>query len=361
MKAGQQTIETAGIKVVEVTDTVARRILNHNRRTLFSEGLGEGYAQGTVIGPGDVIDISIVEAPPAVLFSSAVPDGLGVGGNVRPTISSRELGLGQQMIDLDGRISVPFAGSIQASGQTPDQIERDIVARLRGKAHDPQVIVRRVINATSTITVLGEVGESGRIPLTAKGERLLDVLAAAGGPKQPLSKSVVQITRGNRTLMLPLLTVVDDGRQNIVLQPNDVVTILYQPLTFTVLGATGSNAEVPLEGDGIPLSRALGRIGGLQDNRADVKGVFIFRFEDPDALDPRQLAGGPRTSDGKVPVIYRINMVDPATFLVAQNFPIKNKDVLYVANAPLTDFTKFVNVVSSLTFTFVNLGNSIVR
>jgi polysaccharide export outer membrane protein len=361
VKASQQRIENAGIKVVDVTDSVARQTADLNRPALFSKELGEGFAEPTVIGPGDVIDISIVEAPPAVLFSSGFSNAqLPSGSTLRPTTVSSGLELPQQMVDLNGRITVPFAGSIQASGRTPQQIEQAIVSRLRGKAHDPQAMVRRVTNASSTVTVLGEVGQSGRIPLTAKGERVLDVLATAGGAKQPVSKSVVQITRGDRSLTLPLTTVIGDGRQNIVLQPNDVVTVYYQPYSFTVLGATGTNAEVPLEGTTVTLSQALGRVGGLQDNRADIRGVFVFRFEDPKALDPSLVAGARVTAEGKIPVIYRVDLKNPATLLVAQTFPIKNKDVLYVANTPLSDLGKFVGIVSSMTYSLVNLGTRVV-
>jgi polysaccharide export outer membrane protein len=91
----------------------------------------------------------------------------------------------------------------------------------------------------------------------------------------------------------------------------------------------------------------LGRVAGLQDSRADVRGVFIFRFEDPAALLPELRSTAKLTPDGKVPVVYRVNMKDPATFFIAQNFQIHNKDVLYVSNAPLADFQKFVNVIYS--------------
>jgi polysaccharide export outer membrane protein len=361
-KISDETIAGAGIKVVEVNDAVAHQILNQSRPVLFSEQLGEGNARSPEIGPGDIIDISIIEAPPAVLFTGGRAGTIDAAGStVRPTTVSSGLELPQQQIDLSGRITVPFAGSIQAAGRTPQQIEREIVSRLRGKAHDPQVVVRRVGNATATVAVLGEVQQSGRIPLTGKGERLLEVLASAGGTKQPIAKSVVQVTRGDRTIALPLSTVVDDARQNIILQSNDIVTVSFQPYTFTALGALGTNAEVPLEATAVSLSQALGRVGGLADNRAHVKGVFVFRFEDPAALDPQLLINARTTPDGKIPVIYRVDMSEPATLLVAQRFPIKNKDVLYVANAPLTDFAKFVNIVASLTFTAVNLGNTVAQ
>lgn len=362
-KINGEAIAGSGIKVVDVTDAVAHQVLNQSRPALFSDQFGDGYARSPQLGAGDIIDISIIEAPPAVLFTGALGGGLdaATGSTVRPNTVSSGLELPQQQIDLTGRITVPFAGSIQAAGRTPQEIERDIASRLRGKAHDPQVLVRRVGNATANVAVLGEVEQSGRVPLTGKGERLLEVLASAGGTTHPMAKSVVQITRGDRTVTLPLSAVVDDARQNIILQPNDVVTVAFQPYTFTALGAIGTSAEVPLEATAVSLSQALGRVGGLADNRAHIKGVFVFRFEDPAALDPQLLLNAPMTPDGKIPVIYRVDMSNPATLLVAQRFPIKNKDVLYVANAPLTDFAKFVNIVSSLTFTVVNLGNTVAQ
>jgi polysaccharide biosynthesis/export protein len=363
LKADQHTIEASGVKIIEVTDDVARRVSMANQTPLFSQELGEAVAEPTIIGAGDVVDITIIEAPPAVLFSGAISSAQLLTGAeaVRPTTVSSGLQLPQQMVDRNGRLTVPFAGSIQAAGRTPQEVEREIVSRLRGKAHDPQVVVRRVTNATSTVTVLGDVTQSGRIPLSAKGERLLDVLAAAGGAKNQISKSVVQLTRGERTLTLPLRIVISDARQNVILEPNDVVTVYYQPYTFTALGATGTNAEVPLEGTEVSLSQALGRVAGLNDNRADIKGIFVFRFEDPRALDPVVVAGARTTPDGKIPVIYRVDLTNPATLLIAQNFPIKNKDVLYTANAPLTDFAKFVNIVSAMTYTVLNVGNTVVR
>lgn len=361
-KITEQAIAGSGIKVVDVTDAVAYQTFNQSRKPLFSEQLGDGTARSPQIGPGDIIDISIIEAPPAVLFTRALGGTIDTAGStVRPNTVSSGLELPQQQIDLNGRVTVPFAGSIQAAGRTPQEIEREIVRRLRGKAHDPQVVVRRVANATATVAVIGEVKQSGRVPLTGKGERLLEVLASSGGTTQPIAKSVVQITRGDRTISLPLSTVVDDARQNIILQANDVVTVSFQPYTFTALGAIGTNAEVPLEATAVSLSQALGRVGGLADNRANIKGVFVFRFEDPAALDPQLLINARMTPDGKIPVIYRVDMSDPATLLVAQRFPIKDKDVLYVANAPLTDFAKFVNIVASLTFTAVNLGNTVAQ
>jgi polysaccharide export outer membrane protein len=182
------------------------------------------------------------------------------------------------------------------------------------------------------------------------------VIASAGGVKQPIGKTTIQVTRGRRVATLPLETVIHDPNQNIRLQSNDVVTALYQPFSFTSLGATGTAAEIPFEGTGLTLAQALGRVSGLKDEKADVRGVFIFRLEDPAALTPMIAANSRRTPDGRIPVIYRVNLRDPAALFVAQSFPIKNRDVLYVSNAPLSDFTRFMSIASSMAFTALGLG-----
>lgn len=342
---GEQAIENSQIKVVDVTDAVARNVIANMPHASFVEDLGEGRPIGSVIGQGDVLDIAIWEAPPATLFGSSGSD-LRLGSTSSGSLS-RGTPLPEQMVDSNGEIVIPFVGQVQAAGRTPQEIARTIASRLVGKAHQPQAIVRLSRNAAANVTVVGEVANSARVPLTSRGERILDVLATAGGVRQPVGKMTVQITRGMKVSSLPLETVIRDPRQNVRLEPDDVMTLLYQPYSFTALGAIGKNDELPFEATGLTLAQALGRISGLQDARANVKGVFIFRFENPSALDPAIRTTARTTPDGKVPVIYRINMKDPASLFIAQSFPIRNKDVLYVSNAPLADIQKFVSVIYS--------------
>lgn len=338
------------IPVVEVTEKVARQVASVQRRDRFDEIFANNHPNGYRVGPGDVLEVSIWEAPPAALFGSATLDPrLGAA-------TSRVTSLPEQMISHEGQINVPFAGSIAAAGKSPQQIEVEIARRLMGKANQPQVMVRVTRNTTSNVTVVGEVAQSQRMPLTAQGERLLDAIAAAGGVRQPLSKVTVQLTRGSKVASMPLDQVVQVPAANVELAPGDVVTVHYQPLSFTVLGAAGKNEEVNFEAQGISLGQALARAGGVQDARADTRGVFVFRFEDPRALDA-SLRSGPMTPDGRAPVVYRLDLRNPASFLVAQGFPIHNKDVIYVANAPAAELQKFMNILSSSVFTAVNVLN----
>lgn len=347
----QERVDSS-IPVIEVNDAIARRLLAVQRTDSFAEALSVKAPPGYVVGAGDVLEVSVWEAPPATLFGAAVVDPrAGV-------TSTRQTTFPEQMVNVEGVIHVPFAGTVSVVGKTPRQIEVEIARLLAGKANQPQVLVRVIRNATSYVTVVGEVAASTRMPLTAKGERLLDAIAAAGGVRQPVGKITLQLSRGGKVLAMPLDSVIQDPRQNVYLQPGDVVTALFQPLSFTALGATGKNEEVNFEAQGISLAQALGRMAGLRDTQADARGVFIFRFEDPVAVkvDNQPL---PQTPEGKVPVVYRVDLKDPRSFLVAQNFPMKNKDVVYVANAPGAELQKFLTLLTSSLFSvssLVNLG-----
>ena len=336
----------AAIQVVEVDDTVTRRLLAQRTQYLFSETLGQVAGPYSGIGPGDVVEISIWEAPPATLFGAGTPSATD---SRSATSGARAVVLPDQMVDRDGSLNVPFAGKVQAAGQTLRAIEAEIVKRLTGKAHLPEVTLRQTRNVSAAVTVVGEVASSARVPLTPAGERLLDALALAGGVRQPVSKMTLQVTRGANYYAMPLDSVIRDPRQNVPLRAGDVVTAIFQPLSFTALGATGKNEEINFEAQGITLAQALARAGGLIDSRSDAQGVFIFRMEPQAALDwPRQPVS--TTPEGMVPVVYRVDLRNPSSFFVMQSFAVNSKDILYVSNAPATELQKFLNLVFSVAY-----------
>lgn len=347
-----------GIVLVEVTDDVARRALAAQHRQDFKEVFGDVAPPHIAVGAGDTLEVSVWEAPPAALFGATTLDY-----RMGPKTSSQAIVLPEQVVTAAGTINMPFAGTIPVAGRSLADVEQEIAKRLKGKANDPQVVVRIVRNASSNVTVVGEVATSTRMALTPRGERLLDALASAGGTRQPIGKLTVQLTRESnvngrrvaRVAALPLETIIADPAQNILLQPGDVVTALFQPNSLTVLGATARNEEVNFEAQGISLAQMLARVGGVQDQRADAAGLFIFRFEDPKVLN---LDAKVRTTpDGRVPVIYKVNLKDPASFFVAQDFPMRNRDVVYVANAPAAELQKFLTLISSVVVPTVTIDN----
>jgi polysaccharide export outer membrane protein len=337
----------AAIQIIDIDDAVTHQLLAQRELRLFSETLGNKRIASRTVGPGDMLEVTIWEAAPATLFGTAPVTTNTSTSMVIPT--SHATTLPDQPVDDEGLILVPFAGRIPAAGQTLTSIEGEIVSRLKGKANQPEVMVRMTRNLSSNATVVGEVNASTRVPLVPGNERLLDALAAAAGVRQPVNKMTIQVTRADSVYSLPLETIIRDPRQNVPLQPGDVVTALFQPYSFTALGATGKNEEVNFETQGITLAQALARSGGLIDARSNARGVFVFRFEPKAALDwPHQPVM--TTAEGMVPVAFRIDLSDPASFFAIQSFPIENRDILYVSNAPITEVQKFLNVLFTVAY-----------
>ena len=340
----------AAVQLVDIDEGVTRRLLAQRVQRLFSEDLADDGRGGLVIGRGDGLEILIWESPPAALFATSPADP-------RVLATAGAFTLPEQIVDAEGYVSVPFAGRIRAAGETPQSVAAEVVQRLKGRANKPEVLVRQTRNVSATVTVVGEVTQSLRMPLTAGRERLLDALAAASGVRQPVHKTTVQITRGNQFHTLPLDTVIRDPRQNVQLRAGDVVTALFQTGSFTALGATGRQEEISFEAQGISLAQGLARVGGLLDSRASPQGVFIFRFERKDALDwPRSPVAV--TPEGMVPVVYRLDMRDPSSFFAMRSFAINDRDIVYVSNAPAAELQKFLNMVFSITYPVLNLVNT---
>ena len=80
---------------------------------------------------------------------------------------------------------------------------------------------------------------------------------------------------------MPMERLVSNPAENIYAQPGDVLTLVRVPQTYSVLGATGQNAQITFNAERITLVEALAKAGGLQDLRSDPTGVFLFRFEPP--------------------------------------------------------------------------------
>jgi polysaccharide export outer membrane protein len=211
-------------------------------------------------------------------------------------------------------------------------------------------------NVANTVTVIGEVTTGARVPLTTRGDRVLDVVATAGGIRTPAHETFVTLLREGKSVRIPMQAILKDPAENVYVRAGDVVSVAREQQTFTAAGATGGNAVVPFDAIGITLDQAIARAGGINDNRADPTGVFVIRYELPGEYDqlglPRPLPG----TTGDVPVIYRLNMRDPSGFFLSRRFPIRNKDILFVSNASSLELQKMMSIL----LPFLGVGASAV-
>lgn len=350
---GQQNQQVLpDVEVMDVDNSVAQALYQTQVKQSFAQ-LGGGSVSAGVIDIGDVLDIMIWETPPAVLFGGAL-SSLGSG-------SAQQTKLPEQIVTSQGTISVPFIGNIVVAGKTPTQVQEIIKGRLSKMANQPQVMVRLVQNNAANVSII-RAGNSVRMPLTSAGERVLDAVAAVGGSTSNVQDTNVQLTRGNIVKTVALEDLVANPNQNIRLKRGDVVTLITNPNSFTSMGAVGSTQEIGFSARGLSLAEALGRMGGLQDRRADARGIFVFRYTRLAdlALDKQEkwFAQGYQP-ESEIPVVYRLNLTDANSLFWMQRFPIKNKDVVYVSNAPLAEVQKFLQFVFSPVVSGVNSVNNL--
>lgn len=327
--------------VAELTPSVLSVMDSLPRPTLLGLFGRREAAPSAVMGIGDVAQVTVWEAASGGLFSSPALNGLSAG--------SHSASFPEQTVSRDGTITVPYAGELHVAGRTPHQVEAMIVRRLAGKAIEPQAIVSVTRNASNTATVLGEVTNGARVPLSLRGDRVLDVVAAAGGVRAPIHESFVVLSRGAATARVPMQTLVSEPRENVYVHPGDILTVVREPQTFTAFGATGHNALVPFDAVGLSLEEAVAKAGGLLDTAADPRGVFLMRAEPVEVarrLDPAYpIPPGAAT----VSVVYRADLKDANTYFMARRFPLRNKDVLYVSTSPSTEFFKALQLFGAAT------------
>jgi polysaccharide export outer membrane protein len=309
-------------------------------------------------GIGDVVAVTIFEAAAGGLY---IPAEAGV----RP---GNFVTLPIQPIDSKGLISVPYAGRVQAAGKTPLQVEQEIIAKIKDRAIEPQVVVSLVTQNTSLITVLGEVNNSttasptGRIPAQPAGERLLDVITRAGGLKDQGQDTWVVLERHGHRAAVPFGSLIYEPGNNIWAWPDDTIYLYKEPQTYIAFGASGQQGNFQFSSGNqssawrMTLAEAVAAAGGLIDIQADPGSVFLYRRE------PRELAEllGVDCSkmDGPtVPIVYSVSFSDPAGYFLATRVQMHNKDVIFAANAQAVEITKFAAFFNSLMSIPLTAGN----
>lgn len=307
-------------------------ILSQYRVTAFAQRFAAPRpAPNQIVGVGDVLSITIFEAGQGGLFSSDY--------GARVTLTQR--------VDSDGSITVPYAGRVKAGGEAPSSVERRIVAALEGRAIQPQALVQITETVQRSYVVNGDVGSPGRKPITAAGDRILDAIANAGGARQATYETRITLQRGSNQASAIMKDMIDNPGENVYVLPGDRLFVTRDPEIFLAFGAVSRPGPVDFGNEKLSLLEAVGKSGGLVDSRSDPGAFFVFRYEPESAVKQMKPDYDGRYGP-KVPVVYRVNLRDPRAYFYAKNFTIRDRDVLYVANAAATELQKFLGIIGSV-------------
>ena len=304
--------------------------------------------RGEILAKGDRVSVTLFEPTGGGLIGGGP---IADGGPMRT--------LPPQVVDARGFIRVPYAGEIAVDGLDTFAAARRIETALTGQAIEPQAMVALTGSPASAVTILGDAIAGGaRVPFTGAEERLLDVIAAAGGFSRPLYETRVRLTRGTAVAEMRADDLVADPGSNLRVHPGDVIAVMHRPRSFVVLGAVEEPSQIPFRQSRVKLAEALAQAAGLSNTRANPEGVFLLRRERPEMLAALELEAPPEPA----PVIYRLGLTRPSSLLAAQEFEVEDRDVLFVANADITPVEQVLRLVGLLlgpVNTAILLGNTV--
>ena len=283
-----------------------------------------------MIGPGDVLSVTIFEAGVA-LFGGGGQLAANEAGGFDPSVRAQTLP--PRRVDDNGMIDIPYVGAIQVLGNTVADVQTKIRDGLRSLSQNPQVLVSREEVVGNSIIIAGEVARPGRLVLQTNRETMSDVIALAGGYRGEAKDLTLLIERGDDLARLRLFDVLAGSYDRVRAYPGDRVTILDEPLLYSVLGASGRVQQVPFVRERMNVIEAIAAAGGPNGDTGDPKAIFLFRYTGPNKTQP---------------TVYHFNLMQAPTFFLAQRFALRDDDVLYFGNSESNQPRKLIQTIGQL-------------
>ncbi len=279
------------------------------------------------LGAGDVLNVAVFTDP-------TTPAGAEAGPGTAPA---------QVPVQADGTVFYPFAGKVKASGLTVEEMRAALAQKLTAYFPDPQIDVSVAEYNAQSVVVVGEVGTPRSVPLTAKPLQLLEAVNAAGGLTPLADTAHVTVQRGGRVYEVNLYAFLSEGlaRNNPLLKPGDIVTVRRRVAREAyVMGSVKAPSVVDLAQEPVTLTQAVARQGGLDEMRADARGLFVFR----------QPAG--RTT------VFKLDVSNPEGWLTGNRFPLQPGDVVYVTRSPLSKWNDTISRLLPTVYAGRNVSGS---
>ena len=310
--------------IISVNDRVTRAT-----SVLPTLGFTDAFKNASVVGSdviqaGDTLGLTIWEN---------VDDGLLASETSSSTI------LEEVQVDGAGFIFVPYAGRIKAAGNTTETIRRIITRKLEEQTPDPQVEVRREAGDGSTVSIVGAVGGQGVYAIERPTRTLSSMLARAGGVTVLPEVAQITVIRGQHRGKVWFQDLYEHPDMDIALRGGDRILIEEDTRAFVALGATGAQSRVPFESQTLSAVEAIAQVGGLLATAADPTGVFIFRNE-PEEIAETVL--GRQDLRGAQRMVYVLDLTEPNGLFLARDFAVRDDDLLYVTEAPFTQWNKTI-------------------
>lgn len=311
--------EPDGYRLVEITPDAIRE----SRKGAANPGstltpITPGKAAGEyIIGPGDVLTVIVWEHPELTNPTGEFRDPVSAG----------------RLVGADGTVFYPYAGNLQVAGKTPMQVQTEIARSLARVIKNPQVEVRVAGFRSQRIQITGEVRQPGLVTLDDMPKGVLEAINERGGLSENASRREAILVRDGAAHRIHLGSLLSGARPggNPELKAGDLVHVphMTEDQVF-VLGEVKKPAPVPLQYGFMTLTEALTISGGLDQLTANDSGVLVFRRAEP-------------AGEGRVPTVFRLDLSEPEGLLLAGEFELQPRDVVYVKATAFAQYNTVIN------------------
>lgn len=249
-------------------------------------------------------------------------------------------------IDATGHINLPLVGRYKAAGKTLAQVNTELRQQFARYLKHPDLVARVLSYEGHRYSVQGNVTRGGQFFLNNQPVSVYTALGLAGGITDKGDNSSIQLIRNGVTYHLNPLELEKMGYSlhRLLLQPNDTLYVAAREnQKVYVMGESGKNQALNLREQGMSLSDTLGESLGINPLSASSKRIYVLRSN----LQQQETT------------LYVMDLSSLGNFGLANQFTMKQNDIVYVDATGLTRWQRVVNQVipfSNALYNFQRLG-----
>jgi polysaccharide biosynthesis/export protein len=269
------------------------------------------------VGPGDVLSVIVWEHP----------------NLTTPVRGAGSLAAAGRLVQADGTIFFPFVGIVKVAGLTVGQIRRRLTDGLKHVIREPQIDVRVLAYRSKYAFVVGSVGRPCRIAITDRPLTIVEALNQCKTITKPVVTRSVRVVHDDRWRMVDLQDVYL-GRNpfGITLHAGDRIYVNHDWYRVFMVGEFRKQKTLPIPTSGLSLSEAIAGAGGLNLQTADSGGIYVIRG---------LISEGKAQADVSAN-IYHLDASSVDALLLADQFRLQPRDVVFAAAAGLVNFNRAI-------------------
>ncbi len=251
-----------------------------------------------------------------------------------------------RVVDARGKIYFPFIGDINVAGLTTEEIRERIADGLERVIRNPQVDVRVLEFRSKQVYVTGDISTPCRVPITdiplTVDEALsqCQTLAGTNDVAGLYTGKALRLVRDGQTYPINLATL-HQGDNEFWLKSGDRLVLDENIQKVFLLGEFEEQLAIPVGYDGITLADAVTGAGGLSLDSADASEIYVIRG----LIEEQPVENGEVRTQLR-PVAYQLDASSPQALILAHQFELRPRDVVYASAAGVVNFNRALNQIT---------------